>query len=112
MSENIAGKVTDSEDNVSLYVDKDLVQTSDSDKGRQKLVNSSILNSDCHIAHLSGFSEHLQDSKDETEKNLEAEKKVILICFYSVHFVHCGTKSALKHINMHTQCFTFAPFAK
>ena len=44
-------------------------------------MNSSILNSDCHIAHLSGFSEHLQDSKDETEKNLE-EKKVILISFY------------------------------
>ena len=75
LSQNVTGKITDSEDNAILHVDKHLVQTSESDKGRQQLVNSSIQDSDFHIAHLYGFNKYLQDRIEETEEDLE-EKKV------------------------------------
>ena len=87
MSQSFTGKITDSEDNVSLYADKDLVQTCDSDKGRQKLVNSSISTSDCHIAHLSGFSKYLENHSEDTENSLE-EKKVLKI-FEIYHKTAC-----------------------
>ena len=39
-------------------------------------MNSSISTSDCHIAHLSGFSKYLENHSEDTENSLE-EKKVL-----------------------------------
>lgn len=69
-----SGKITDSEQNASLYLDRDLVQTSISDKKRQLLVNSSLQDADFQMVHLYGFSNCLPDGTEEEMQDEETKK--------------------------------------
>ena len=71
-----SGKITDSEECTSLYSDKDLIQTSDSDKGKQLLVNSSVEEADFNIVHLYGFSQFFLKNKGQEEIDDEVKKVI------------------------------------